>query len=394
MVKGQGASSPARERGRSHQPRDSRERKKVTNDKIIDAGDAEPRAPAPRARHASMGPSGFNGAKPLKQREEPTSVTVNENGKKSFEWPWGSRHRTPSGLVRYNINGERIRSSHHQVTGYLQWINIAKNTFAVGPQHPLPPSEYKYPDGFGQEQPAPKVEPGQMPAPLKKEDLKNSYSALRRKPGLQPAVKAGRSKSFDAASATPSSISRQSEWSLITDTSYGMTGASASSLQDAQRSSPPTHSEGTERDDELSTTFSAGTVRTPSFGVPMSKDTLELFERLCVEYNASQDPKMQRLLRTLCESGAPEEVIREDADERKELIALRAERESAHFPPPRGEGEGRARESQLKRSERSPANEDKREKSEGLSGVAKNQADSAPEPSPNRQFLTIFIFFF
>ena len=116
----------------------------------------------------------------------------------------------------------------------------------------------------------------------------------------------------------------------------------------------------------------------------MSKDTLELFERLCVEYNASQDPKMQRLLRTLCESGAPEEVIREDADERKELLALRAAKESAHFPPPRGEGEGRAREGQLKRSERSPANEDKREKSEGLSGVAKIQADSAPEPSPNR----------
>ena len=96
----------------------------------------------------------------------------------------------------------------------------------------------------------------------------------------------------------------------------------------------------------------------------MSKDRLELFDKLCTEYNTDQDNKMHSLLRMHCEGGAPEEVIREAADERRELLALRAAAGAKPTFPPRGE-EGEARESQLKEAERSPAKEVKREKSEG-----------------------------
>ena len=79
-------------------------------------------------------------------------------------------------------------------------------------------------------------------------------------------------------------------------------------------------------------------------------------------------------------------MIREEADERRELIALRAEKgASPSFPPRGGKSGGDARESQLKKSERFPAQENKREKSEGLSEEAKIPADSASLPDPNRE---------
>ena len=81
-------------------------------------------------------------------------------------------------------------------------------------------------------------------------------------------------------------------------------------------------------------------------------------------------------------------MIREVADERRELLALRAAAGAKPTFPPRG-GEGEARESQLKEAERSPAQEKEktlREKSEEELKEAKNQAESASLPDPNRHF--------
>ena len=246
----------------------------------------------------------FNDSKPFRQLEEARNVPSAPMTRGGHRSPISSRY--PSGVIRYNAEGRRVKSERHRDTDALQWRDTENGEMARGPYYPMKPKEYTWPDKYGDRMEI--HSPGDLKVVTSIRDLTSRSRRRAHSIGVVPS----------ASSIHGSDRSGLSSYNwLPTESSLGMTDISkttsdsaveAAHDDDRVSSSPPVgpHPSGTAAVDDvesigqMTATFGADQLEQKSREDP---DRLQEFDALRTEFCTEEDQELEEALQRAFEYG-------------------------------------------------------------------------------------------